>query len=140
MTIKDEGEELLTIRGIDSEENIVCSEGLLQEAEERTNINVAFRQISKLKDNGSNGFSFFFAGLVTKAYKAGVELEIKIVVLISGDKKEKDVTCKLRSNVSPSEGNQIQRDFYCETTVESDEYKNIDFTDPEAISISTINL
>ena len=56
MTIKDGGEEVLTIRGIASEENITCSDGLLQEAEERTNINVAFRQISKLKDNGSNGF------------------------------------------------------------------------------------
>jgi len=28
MTIKDGGEELLTIRGIDSEENITYSEGL----------------------------------------------------------------------------------------------------------------
>ena len=139
ITIKDGGEEVLTIGGIASEENITCSDGLLKEAEERTNIDVAFRQISKLKDNGSNGFSFFFAGLVTKAYKAGVELKIKIVVLINGDKKEKDVTCKLRSDVSPSEGTQIQGDFDCEATVESDEYKNIDFTDPEAISISNSN-
>jgi len=104
MTIKDGGEELLIMRCIASKENITCSDGLLQEAEERTNINVAFRQISKLKDNGSNGFSFFFSGLITKAYKAGVELKIKIVFLISGDKKEKDATCKLRSDVSPSEG------------------------------------
>ena len=89
MAIKDGGEEVLAIRGIASEENINCSEGLLQEAEERININVAFRQISKLKDNGNNGFSFFFAGLVTKAYKAGVELKIKIVVLISVIKKKK---------------------------------------------------
>jgi len=107
MAIKDGGEEVLTIRGIAFEENFTYSDGLLQEVEERTNINVAFRQISKLKDNGSNGFSFFFAGFVTKAYKTGVELKIKIVVLISGDKKEKDATCKLRSDLSPSEGSQI---------------------------------
>jgi len=101
MTIKDGGEKFLTIRGIASKENITCSDCFLQEAEEKTNINVAFRQISKLKDNGSNRFSFFFSGLITKAYKAGVELKIKIVFIISGDKKEKDATCKLRSNVSP---------------------------------------
>jgi len=139
MAIKDGGEEALAIRDIAFEENFTCSDGLLQEAEERTNINVAFRQISKLKDNGSNGFSFFFAGLATKAYKAGVELKIIIVVLISVDKKEKGATYKLRSDASPSEGSQIQGDFDCEATVESDEYKNIDFTDPEAISISTSN-
>jgi len=138
MTIKDGGKELLTIRGIASKENITCSDGLLQEAEERKNINVALRQISKLKDNGSNGFSFFFSGLVTKAYKAGVELKIKIVFLISGDKKEKDATCKLGGNLS-CEGSQTQGDFDCEDTFESDEYKNIDFTDPEAISILNSN-
>ncbi len=44
MAIKDEGEEVLTIGGITPEENITFSDGLLQEAEERTNINVAFRK------------------------------------------------------------------------------------------------
>ena len=122
----------MTIGSIVSEANIVCSDGLLQEAEDRTNIEIAFRQVSQLKENGSNGFSFFFAGLLTKAYKAGVQIKIKIVVLISGDKKEKDATCKLKSDVSPSEGRQIQGDFDCEVTVESDEYKSINFTNPES--------
>jgi hypothetical protein len=139
LTIKDGSEEVLTIGSIVSEANIVCSDGLLQEAEDRTNIEVAFRQVSQLKENGSNGFSFFFAGLLTKAYKAGVQIKIKIVVLISGDKKEKDATCKLKSDVSPSEGRQIQGDFDCEVTVESDEYKNINFNNPESISLSTNN-
>jgi len=139
ITIKDGIEEVLTISSIVSEDNITCSDGLLQESEQRTNINVAFRQVSKLKENGSNGFSFFFAGLLTKAYKAGYVLKIKIVVIIGDGKKEKDAECTLKSDVSPSDGSQIQGDFDCQATVESDEYKNIDFTDPETISISTNN-
>ena len=109
----------MTIGSIVSEVNITCSEGLLQEAKDRTNIEVAFRQVSQLKENGSNGFLFFFGGLLTKAYKAGDQLKIKIVVLIYADKKEKDSTFKLKSDVSPSEGRQIQGDFDCEFTVES---------------------
>ena len=89
MTIKDGGEEVLTIESIVSEGNIICSDGLLQEAEERTNLDVALRQVSQLKENGNNGFSFFLAALLTKAYAAGAELKINIVVIIGGDKKEK---------------------------------------------------
>jgi hypothetical protein len=139
LTIKDGIEEVLTIGSIVSEVNITCSEGLLQEAKGRINIEVTFRQVSQLKENGSNGFLFFFAGLLTKAYKAGDQLKIKIVVLINADKMEKDSTFKLKSDVSPSEGRQIQGDFDCEVTVESDEYKNINFTNPKSISISTNN-
>ena len=139
MIIKKGNEEILTIGSIVSEDNITCSDGLLQEAEERTNINIAFRQVSKFRENGSNGFSFFFAGLVTEEYKAGYERNIKMAVLIDDSQKEKDATCKLRSDVSPSAGRQIQGDFDCQTTIESYEYSRIDFTDPETISISTNN-
>ena len=90
MTIKKGNEEILTIGSIVSEDNITCSDGLLQEAEERTNINIAFRQVSKFRENGSNGFSFFFAGLVTQEYKAGYETNIKMAVLIDDSKKEKE--------------------------------------------------
>ena len=54
-------------------------------------------------------------------------------------KKKKNATCRLRSDVSPSAGSQIQGDFDCQTTIESYEYSRIDFTDPETISISTNN-
>ena len=104
-----------------------------------TNIDISFRQVSKFKQNGRNGFSFFLAGLLTKAYSAGVEIKIKIIVLIKGEKKEKDAACKLKSNVSPSDGRQIQGDFDCEATVESDEYSNINFTNPESIIVSNNN-
>ena len=53
--------------------------------------------------------------------------------------KRKNATCKLKSAVSPNDGSQVQGDFDCETKVESDEYKNINFTDPESISISSNN-
>ena len=76
--IKDELEEVFIIGSIGTE-GITCQNGLLLEADKRTKINISFRQVSHFVNNGNNGFSFFFAALVTQKLTQGYIVNINIV-------------------------------------------------------------
>ena len=56
--IKDEANELLNIKGFTSPEALNCQNGVLNEAEAKSELSIAFRQVSHLVDNKNNGFSF----------------------------------------------------------------------------------
>ena len=137
--IKDGPEEILNIGSIAPEENLTCLNGHLKEVEERIKIPVSFRQISHLKPNGKNGFSFFLATLLTQRMTKGYSINVKMIVIIKGEKAEKETKCILRDNVEVEEGSQVQGDFDCEGTLEEDEYKGIDFEDSGNVTISTNN-
>ena len=137
--IKDGPEEILNIGSIAPEENLTCLNGHLKEVEERIKRPVSFRQISHLKPNGKNGFSFFLATLLTKGMTKGDSINVKMIVIIKGEKAEKETKCILRDNVEVEEGSQAQGDFDCEGTLEEEEYKGIDFEDSGNVTISTNN-
>ena len=139
VVIKDGPDEIFILGGLASDNKISCKNGLLAEAEERTNIQISFRQVSHLIDNGNNGFSFFFASFISTKLQAGYSLVIKIKVLIGEDKKEKTAKCTLQSDVEPQDGQQVQGDFKCEATLEEEEYKQIDLNQADTIKISTDN-
>ena len=111
----------------------------MKEVEERIKRPVSFRQISHLKPNGKNGFSFFLAALLTQRMTKGYSINVKMIVIIKGEKAEKETKCILRDNVEVEEGSQAQGDFDCEGTLEEDEYKGIDFEDSGNVTISTNN-
>ena len=136
--IKDELEEVLILKGIGIDE-ITCSNGLLKEANKRTEINISFRQVSHFAKNENNGFSFFFAALVTQKLTIGFSIDIKVVILVKDVKKEKVGKCSLQSDVSPNDEEQVQGDFKCEVILEKSEYENINFTDSESVKISPDN-
>ena len=137
--IKDGPEEILNIGSIAPEENLTCLNGHLKEVEERIKRPVSFRQISHLKPNGINGFSFFLATLLTQGMTKGNQINVKMIVIIKGEKAEKETKCILRDNVEVEKGSQAQGDFDCEGTLEEEEYKGIDFEDSGNVTISTNN-
>ena len=137
--IKDGPKEIINIRSFAPEEELNCLNGHLKEVEERIKKPVSFRQISHLKPNGKNGFSFFLATLLTQGMTKGYSINVKMIVIIKGEKVEKDTKCILRDDVEVEEGSQSQGDFDCEGTLEEDEYKEIDFNDPGNLTISTNN-
>ena len=137
--IKDGPEEILNIGSIAPEEELKCLNGRLKEVEERIKKPVSFRQISYLKPNGKNGFSFFLAAFLTQGMTKGYSINVKMIVIIKGEKTEKETKCILRDNVEVEEGSQAQGDFDCEGTLEEDEYKEIDFEDSGNVTISTNN-
>ena len=99
--IKDGLEEVFILGSIGSKEGITCTNGLLLEAEKRTKINISFRQVSHFVKNENNGFSFFFAALVTQKLKKGFSMDIKTVILVKDVKKEKIGKCILQNETSP---------------------------------------
>ena len=137
--IKDGPKEILNIGSIAPEENLTCLNGHLKEVEERIKKPVSFRQISHLKPNGKNGFSFFLATLLTQSMTKGYSINVKMNVIIKGEKSEKETKCILRNDVKVEEGSQAQGDFDCEGTLEEDEYKEIDFKNAGNLTISTNN-
>ena len=140
--IKDGSKEILNIGGISSKETISCKNGLLTEAEKKVDVNISFRQVSHLKFNGKNAFSFFLIALSSKNMPPGSTLTLKIIVLVNGIKKEKDVKCTLRNNIVVSGRIPSQGIFDCEKIFEKDEeeeYKGIKFNDAQSIKISSNN-
>ena len=136
--IKDGSEEVLLLGSIGSTEGITCQNGLLLEADKRMELSISFRQVSHFEKT-DNGFSFFFAALVTKQLQVGFTLNINVVIVVGDEKKEKVGKCSLLRDVSPNEGEILQGDFKCEVALEQNEYDNLNFTDTEAIKISSNN-
>ena len=137
--VKDGSNEILILKGLSSESEITCLNGLLIKSEKRTQIQVSFRQVSHLVDNGSNGFSFFFASFVSQALTAGFTLNIKIKVLIGQNRIEKTSICTLLKDVEPKDGQPVQGDFQCNAIMDENEYKEIDLTNTESVKISSDN-
>ena len=136
--IKEGKEEFLNLEGFSSGKKITCTNGLLIEKVKKKDINIAFRQVSHLKPNGKNGFSFIFVSLISN--KDPVEyIKMKIIVLIDDHKIEKEANCTILNDVDPKDGKQVQRNFQCEVIVESEEYPKIDFANVESIKISPEN-
>ena len=137
--IKDGALEVMNLEGFSSEATITCSNGVLAEAEKKTNVNVSFRQVSHLELNGVNGFSFFFASFANQNLPTSTTLTMKITVLIGQTKKDKKAICTLQNTVPIQGGNQVQGSFSCQVSVEESEYKEIEFDDGESVKISTDN-
>ena len=137
--IKDGLNEVVILKGIETKQGITCSNGLLLEADKRTKINISFRQVSHFVKNGNNGFSFFFAALITQKLTKGHSINIKTNILVKDVKKEKLGKCTLKNDVSPKSDEQVQGDFDCEVTLDNEEYNNMNFTDTESVIISSDN-
>ena len=75
--IKDGALEVMNLEGFSSEATITCSNGVLAEAEKKTNANISFRQVSHLELNRVNGFSFFFASFANQNIPTGTTLTMK---------------------------------------------------------------
>ena len=96
MIIKERNEEIMILRSFISEK-ITCLNGILIEAEKKIKFPIAFRQVSHLKPNGINGFSFIFVPLFSQIVIKEL-LIIKVIVIIDGNNKIKDANCTLFDN------------------------------------------
>jgi hypothetical protein len=135
--IKDGPKEVFIISAIKKEE-VKCQNGLALEAGKRTKINVTFRQVSHFAPKENKGFGFFFAGLLSKKMIKSEKIIINIIVIINGNKVEKPATCTLKSDVEPN-GGISQGDFDCDVPLETTEFSQVNFTDPNSITISENN-
>ena len=138
--IKDEANELLNIKGFTSPEVLNCQNGVLNEAEAKSELSIAFRQVSHLVDNKNNGFSFYFAGFTGKSLTKGENIVMKMILLLNGVKTEKEAKCVLQNDVTVGSSGLAQGDFNCEVTLEDTEYKNLNISNPYAITISPDNV
>ena len=138
--IKDEANELLNIKGFTSPEVLNCQNGVLNEAEAKSELSIAFRQVSHLVDNKNNGFSFYFAGFTGKSLTKGENIVMKMILLLNGVKTEKEAKCVLQNDVTVGSSGLAQGDFNCEVTLEDSEYKNLNISNPYAITISPDNV
>ena len=136
VTIKDGPNEIFVLSSL-NEDSAKCTNGAALEAKERLNIGVSFRQVSHFEPKpGMNAFTFFLAGLLNKPMTPGQTITLNIIILINDVKKEKPTTCTLNSDAKEGE----QGDFKCESEeIPQEEYKDINFTDPNSISVSPDN-
>lgn len=133
--IKEGIEEVLILGSINTIEKINCSNAIYQESSKRKEINISFRQVSHLEKN-DNGFSFYLISLMTKEYKKGSRINLKMNVLINKILTEKNAVCILEKDVSPANGAQSQGIFVCSVSLTSAEVPKTDF---ESISVSSDN-
>ena len=133
--------EILIIKGIISEKNITCDNGLLREAIEKAKVGVTFRQATHLEKNGINEFYFILKAIFSKKYseehKVGDYFILNIIVLIGNYAIGKESNCTLIKNVTKN--NYILGNFRCATIVSEEEYKKIDFKKKKSITISPYN-
>ena len=95
--------------------------------------------MSHLIDNQKNGFSFFFAGLTQKSLKKGFIFIMKILLLIKDIKIEKEAQCILQKDANLQSQKYVQANFICEVTLESNEYKDLNLSDPYSVTVSPDN-
>ena len=124
-------EELFNFNSI-IHKNLKCVNGLLKKAEDKTRVDISFRQVSHIQ-RITNGFAFFFAAFANKNLSIPFHIPMNIIINILDNKIEKISNCSLEESVT-TYGEIIQADFTCEISLTSDE--NIPL---ENISISTKN-
>ena len=106
-------------------EDIKCRNGIIKEVEEKVNVDISFRQVSTIKKI-TKGFNFFFAAFVNNKLQAKTEIKMKIILLLANATEiEKNATCVLKEDVSPSNGSPIQGDFDCSISLTDEEDKSV---------------
>ena len=119
--ITDGAEELFILKKVD-QTGIKCENGLEIKAEEKIKVDISFRQVSNIERKaGGNGLRFFFAAFVNNNLKQGYEIQIKVIVIINNEEKEKNAICTLEKAVNAVKGTKTQADFYCEVALEKGE-------------------
>ena len=126
-----ENEELFNFKSI-IHENLKCANGLFKRAEEKTNLDISFRQVSHIQ-RITNGFTFFFAAFANKDISVPYQISMNIIINSLDNKIEKLSNCSLKETIKNFDG-LSQADFNCEIHLDSDE--NIPL---ENISISNKN-
>ncbi len=119
--ITDGAEELFILKKVD-QTGIKCENGLEIQAEEKIKVDISFRQVSNIEQKaGGNGLRFFFAAFVNNNLKQGYEIQIKVIVIINNEEKEKNAICTLEKAVNAAQGTKTQADFTCEVALEKGE-------------------
>ena len=132
--ITDGAEELFILKKVD-QTGIKCENGLEIQAEEKIKVDISFRQVSNIERKaGGNGLRFFFAAFVNNNLKQGYEIQIKVIVIINNEEKEKNAICTLEKAVNAAQGTKTQADFICEVALEKGEEVN-----PKDLVVSPYN-
>ena len=135
--ITDGAEELFILKKVD-QTGIKCENGLEIQAEEKIKVDISFRQVSNISNitqkAGGNGLRFFFAAFVNNNLKQGYEIQIKVIVIINNEEKEKNAICTLEKAVNAAQGTKTQADFICEVALEKGEEVN-----PKDLVVSPYN-
>ena len=132
--ITDGAEELFILKKVD-QTGIKCENGLEIQAEEKIKVDISFRQVSNIEQKaGGNGLRFFFAAFVNNNLKQGYEIQIKVIVIINNEEKEKNAICTLEKAVNAAQGTKTQADFICEVALEKGEEVN-----PKDLVVSPYN-
>ena len=118
-TIISNGADELFIFPNISESDVICKNGLEIKAEEKTQVDISFRQVSHIELINTT-FYFFFAAFVNKNLEASYSIPMNIILDLNGTKEEREATCVLINAVTVT-GEPIQGDFNCSLVLESSE-------------------
>ena len=125
--IKEGIKEVLLLGSFMPEDQVTCANAIYKESTEKSSITVSFRQVSHFEKK-SNGFSFYFTSLLSKEYKKGYNLILKMDVEINGKYTEKNANCILNDDAYPAAGAVVQGNFLCSVDLSPSEYTNTNFT------------
>ena len=125
--IKEGIKEVLLLGSFMPEDQVTCANAIYKESTEKSSITVSFRQVSHFEKK-SNGFSFYFTSLLSKEYKKGYNLILKMDVEINGKYTEKNANCILNDDAYPEAGTLVQGNFLCSVDLSPSEYTNTNFT------------
>ena len=131
-TIISNGADELFIFPNISESDVICKNGLEIKAEEKTQVDISFRQVSHIELINST-FYFFFAAFVNKNLEASYSIPMNVILDLEGTKEEREATCVLINAVTVT-GEPIQGDFNCSLDSQSSEEIPV-----ENLTISTNN-
>ena len=135
--ITDGADELFILKKV-NQTGIKCENGLEIQAEEKIKVDISFRQVSNISNittkSSGNGLRFFFAAFVNNNLKQGYEIQIKVIVIINNEEKEKNAICTLEKAVNAAQGTKTQADFICEVALEKGEEVK-----PEDLVVSPYN-
>ena len=122
--------DYFNLKSITSSERLICSNGILKESEEKSNVPITFRQVSHIQRD-TNGFSFILIALASEKIEQGTSIQANIYV--NNEKIDRTIDCILQNNVNPDNG-QTQGNFLCSADKNTNDYWNsIDFSN---ISVS----
>ena len=122
--------DYFNLKSITSSERLICSNGILKESEEKSNVPITFRQVSHIQRD-TNGFSFILIALASEKIEQGTSIQANIYV--NNEKIDRTIDCILQNNVNPGNG-QTQGNFLCSADKNTNDYWNsIDFSN---ISVS----
>ena len=124
--IKEGINEVLLLGSFMPEEQITCANAIYLESTEKSSITISFRQVSHFEKK-SNGFSFYFISLLSKEYKKGYNLNLKMDVEIKRKYVKKNANCILEEDASPAAGALVQANFLCSVDLSPSEYSNTNF-------------